>query len=89
MVERTINVGFQSKFDTCKRSRRSEIPTRLAITSRFPFNPTYTGPHRPALRAIHPSNATQAVRTDNHSPSLNHINHSSDNCHNAPTALSM
>ena len=38
VVER---VGFHSNFRTFERSGHSEIPTRLAITNGFPFNPTY------------------------------------------------
>ena len=40
VVERTINVGFHSNFDTFKRSKHSKTHTRLAITNGFPFNPT-------------------------------------------------
>ena len=42
VVERTINVGFHSNFDTFKRSKHSKTHTRLAITNGFPFNPTTT-----------------------------------------------
>ena len=41
VVERTIIVGFHSNFGRFKRSKHSKIPTRLAITNGFPFNPTY------------------------------------------------
>ena len=41
MVECTTNVGFRSNFGIFRQNEHSKIRLRLAIVSRFPFNPTY------------------------------------------------
>ena len=48
VVERTITVGFHSKFGVFERNKHSKTVTRLAITNEFPFNPTYESQNRVA-----------------------------------------
>ncbi len=40
VVERTINVGFRANLVTFKLGRDLKMPTGLAVTSGYPYNPT-------------------------------------------------